>query len=1007
MLRKEIEALLKSDGDGWNFLEEPALQLAALFVSDDEPQFVTGQLIGDYTILELIGRGGMGEVYLAKDPALNRRVALKLLPSEYTRDKNRLQRFQNEAQAASALNHPNILTIYQLGSFDSLQFIATEFVEGETLRDLISQGNLTLSQVVDVTIQIASALAAAHRVGIVHRDIKPENIMLRPDGYVKVLDFGLAKLAEQPELIPAETSVDVSNISSALLMGTVRYMSPEQARGLRVDARSDIFSIGVVLYEMLAGRAPFENKNVADLIESIVKQDPPPLTQYRPDVPVELLVAVNKALQKDRQHRYQSAEDLLSDLRAFPADQQRDNSSSPGARATGAGQATFAGKEKLSTADLWTRAPDTKTAWLSRAIKHRKTFVSVTLLIMLAAIVGLILYRRLTRSTALASATTGKSAFIGKWTNGGSISVPRRDVALAVLEGDLYAAGGFTTCTPYANLESYDAANNRWNTRAPMRIARGSHGIAALNGLMYAVGGRIGCDRTTASVEVYDPKANQWSDRAALPSSREGVVVAAVNGKLYAIGGTDHGQSLALNTEYDSAADRWIERAPLPTPRGYAAAVVMNNMIYVIGGGPGAEEMRSLVVYDPGSDNWSAKAPMPIGRMEFGAAVLNDRIYVFGGSGNNGEVDTYDPATDSWSSGPSMPSMRTGLRAASFNGSIYFAGGQDEAGHLSSVMTFTPCFDSGSWITKAPMPTARSAAAIAQINGIVYVAGGFSPTPWTFHTVNEAYDPGSNTWSTRAPMPTPRNLTGTNAAVIDGKMYVIGGNGKPGGNNTEGFGGCLDANEEYDPVADKWTKRAPMPTPRCHIAAVALNGLIYAVGGTNTSGSIRYSTVEIYNPVTNSWTKGTPMPTPRDQATAGVIDGILYVAGGMKLSGALDTVEAFDPKTNQWTTKASMPTPRFQHGAAVVSGSLFVFGGVNGLALVPTVAVYDPATNSWSTLSSPLLTVRKQLMVVPINTAVFAMGGDLDLEGKFGGVNEQFIPPSCLTNAANGNSASR
>ena len=149
------------------------------------------------------------------------------------------------------------------------------------------------------------------------------------------------------------------------------------------------------------------------------------------------------------------------------------------------------------------------------------------------------------------------------------------------------------------------------------------------------------------------------------------------------------------------------------------------------------------------------------------------------------------------------------------------------------------------------------------------------------------------------------------------------------------------------------------------------------------------------------------MPTPRDQATAGVIDGILYVAGGMKLSGALDTVEAFDPKTNQWTTKASMPTPRFQHGAAVVSGSLFVFGGVNGLALVPTVAVYDPATNSWTTLSSPLLTVRKQLMVVPINTAVFAMGGDLDLEGKFGGVNEQFIPPSCLTNAANGNSASR
>ena len=162
-----------------------------------------------------------------------------------------------------------------------------------------------------------------------------------------------------------------------------------------------------------------------------------------------------------------------------------------------------------------------------------------------------------------------------------------------------------------------------------------------------------------------------------------------------------------------------------------------------------------------------------------------------------------------------------------------------------------------------------------------------------------------------------------------------------------------------------------MPTARCHIAAVTLNGVIYAVGGTNTSGSERYSTVEIYNPVTNSWTKGTPMPTPREQVTAGVIDGILYVAGGMKLSGALDTVEAFDPKTNQWTTKAHMPTPRFQHAAAVVNGSLFVIGGVNGLTLVPTVDVYDPATNSWTTLLSPL-----SFAIVILLLFSFAIGPD-------------------------------
>ena len=403
ILQEEIEALLRSDADAWSFLDEPALQMAAPFVADEQPQLSAGDQLGDYTIERLIGRGGMGEVYLAKDRVLNRQVALKLLPSEYTRDPGRLQRFANEAQSASALNHPNILTIYQLGSVEGLQFIVTEFVEGETLRDLISQGVLTLSQVTDVIIQIASALAAAHKAGIVHRDIKPENIMLRPDGYVKVLDFGLAKLAEQYELIPADASVDVPNISSALLMGTVRYMSPEQARGLRVDARSDVFSIGVVLYEMLAGHAPFQNKDVPGLIESIVKQDPPPLTQYRPDVPGEILVVVSRALQKDRQNRYRSAEDLLSDLRAFSTD-RRDHVSPSRSRSAGAHHETLKGKHKVSTADLLTQGFAETAGRSSDAIPYRRIFVSATLLlVVLAAITGLILYRRSARSTALAS----------------------------------------------------------------------------------------------------------------------------------------------------------------------------------------------------------------------------------------------------------------------------------------------------------------------------------------------------------------------------------------------------------------------------------------------------------------------------------------------------------------------------------------------------------------------------------------------------------------------------
>ena len=224
----------------------------------------------------------MGEVYLAHDEKLDRNIALKLLPSYFTTNEERLRRFQQEARAASALNHPNIITIHEIGQVESRNFIATEFVDGETLRERMRRGALSLPESLDIAIQICGALAASHKAGIVHRDIKPENIMLRRDGYVKVLDFGLAKLAEQQESATQARAGGNVNISSGLVMGTVKYMSPEQAQGLHVDQRSDIFSLGVVLYEMVAGRAPFEGKTTSDLIAAILKEEPLSLTQYLP-----------------------------------------------------------------------------------------------------------------------------------------------------------------------------------------------------------------------------------------------------------------------------------------------------------------------------------------------------------------------------------------------------------------------------------------------------------------------------------------------------------------------------------------------------------------------------------------------------------------------------------------------------------------------------------------------------------------------------------------------------
>jgi serine/threonine protein kinase/TolB-like protein/Flp pilus assembly protein TadD len=325
-LRSEVEGLITHDGQASSFIEAPALEIAAREMANDSLDQEQSQIsnsppapqrIGPYKLLAPLGRGGMGEVHLALDTRLNRKVAIKLLPAAFTTDAERVRRFEQEARAASALNHPNILTIYEIGRHDSHHFMVTEFIEGETLRQRMTSAHLTLQTVLEVGTQIASALGAAHDSGIVHRDIKPENIMLRPDGYVKVLDFGLAKLTE-PQATASDTQAPtIANVRSlpGMVLGTVTYMSPEQARGLEVDARTDIFSLGVVLYEVVAGRAPFEGATMSDVIAAILGKDPPPLARYWPEVPAELERIVAKALRKDREERYQTVKDMALDLK--------------------------------------------------------------------------------------------------------------------------------------------------------------------------------------------------------------------------------------------------------------------------------------------------------------------------------------------------------------------------------------------------------------------------------------------------------------------------------------------------------------------------------------------------------------------------------------------------------------------------------------------------------------------------------------------------------------------
>lgn len=337
-LLREVESLFSSLARSDNFLEAPALAHLADIIKSDTGSLEKGTRFGHYEIIQQIGSGGMGKVYLAQDLKLDRRIAIKTLNEEFRDDRSNLIRFVGEAKAASALNHPNILVIHEIGESEDAHFIVSEFIEGRTLREICSQSQMSLGDVLDVSIQIADALSAAHGASLVHRDIKPENVMVRPDGYVKVLDFGLAKLVTQrTKPLPGleASSARPNETQEGLILGTVNYMSPEQAKGEELDQRTDIFSIGIVIYEMIGGQTPFAGKSMTETFANLINAEPPPLSRFAVNVPAELQRIVFKTLRKDKNKRYQTMNGLLVDLKhlreSLRLDQKLEKSHSPDA----------------------------------------------------------------------------------------------------------------------------------------------------------------------------------------------------------------------------------------------------------------------------------------------------------------------------------------------------------------------------------------------------------------------------------------------------------------------------------------------------------------------------------------------------------------------------------------------------------------------------------------------------------------------------------------------------
>jgi serine/threonine protein kinase len=396
----------------------------------------SGYQLGRYKIISLLGRGGMGEVYLAEDTKLERTVALKVLPEDVAHNNQRLSRFAREARAASSLNHPNVAHIYEIEVTESPRFIAMEYIKGETLRQRLETSRIKLHEALDIAVQVTRAVVAAHAAGVVHRDIKTENIMISHDGYVKVLDFGLAKLVEPSSDYPDPGAATVTSAQTdpGVLMGTFNYMSPEQARGLPTDARTDIWSLGVVLYEMVAGAAPFIGKTPSDILSSILKDDPPPLARFARDVPESLEWIVEKALTKDVEGRYQTAAVLLSDLQRLKnrlgAEAEIERSSLADYRVSRsslahASQSAFDLNRTSSAGEAVTESVHSQSSAeyiVNRIKRHKKATIFATSLFLILASVA-VFYMLRNKSTAMSATAPPQQKSLQRLTSESGLQV--------------------------------------------------------------------------------------------------------------------------------------------------------------------------------------------------------------------------------------------------------------------------------------------------------------------------------------------------------------------------------------------------------------------------------------------------------------------------------------------------------------------------------------------------------------------------------------------------------
>jgi non-specific serine/threonine protein kinase len=666
-----------------------------------------GAEVAGYRLESLISRGGMGVVYIAEDVRMGRKVALKLLAADLIDEERFRERFLRESKTAAAIDHPNVIPIYDAGDADGLLFIAMRYVDGPDLRQLIrQQGALELGRAVSIATQAASALGAAHARGLVHRDVKPANILLMPRGatetvdHIYLTDFGLAK----------HTSSVSGLTATGQFLGSVSYIAPEQAEGREVDARTDIYGLGCVLFECIAGRPPFLKEGDVATVMAHIRDDPPAVTEFRRDCPIPLASVVARTLEKSPDDRYQSCDELIAALgkaaKAVAAEPVSRTISSPvitaiddaadADAASGASQEGAA--EPVAPAPEPVGGPQPDPA-PSKTGSRRGLATAIGVAVALGAGGG------------LAVLLTGGDDDKGK---------PEARLSTTAATG----GSSNTTAAP-------DASTGGWRELRRLPLARQQLAAAVADGRIWLLGGLTGSTTVQATREstAYDPAINTFTEGPRLPVPLHHPAAATYKGEVVVLGGwVPDGPNLTAEASgrvFALRGGRWVALPKLNHPRAAAAAAAVGDKIVVVGGQAGGELVKQTEVFD--GTEWKDAAPLPTPREHLAAASDGRYVYVVGGrelsaDHNKDALERFDPSDGTWTELPSMPTPAGSIGAAVIGHTLVAVGGEDPTSLISAVQAYN--IRAQKWYELPHTRVARHGAAVVAIGRTVYVLGG-------------------------------------------------------------------------------------------------------------------------------------------------------------------------------------------------------------------------------------------------------------------------------------------